>query len=38
MKESDVWQTFTWNYGGNTVLLTGSFFKWKQTMALEKQG
>lgn len=38
MKDTDVWQTFTWNYGGNIVLLTGSFFKWKQTTALEKQG
>ena len=34
LKDTDVWQTFTWNYGGNIVLLTGSFFKWKQTIAL----
>jgi hypothetical protein len=29
---------FTWNYGGNQVLLTGSFNRWKQTIPLEKQG
>jgi hypothetical protein len=38
MKESDVFAKFTWNYGGHQVLLTGSFYKWKQTIPLEKQG
>lgn len=38
MKDSDVFAKFTWNYGGHQVLLTGSFYKWKQTIPLEKQG
>lgn len=38
MKESDVFAKFTWNYGGHQVLLTGTFYKWKQTIPLQKQG
>jgi hypothetical protein len=34
IKDSDVLAKFTWNYGGSQVLLTGSFYKWKQTIPL----
>jgi hypothetical protein len=33
-KDVDILTKFTWNYGGNTVLLTGSFNRWKQTIPL----
>lgn len=29
---------FTWNYGGNSVYLTGSFNGWKKNIPMEKQG
>lgn len=33
-KNSEVFAKFTWNYGGNQVLLTGEFYGWKKSIPL----
>jgi hypothetical protein len=33
-REDDAYTKFTWNYGGNSVYLTGSFNNWKKNIAM----
>lgn len=37
-RDNDVLTKFTWNYGGNSVYLTGSFNNWKKNIQMDKQG
>jgi hypothetical protein len=37
-RDNEVLTKFTWNYGGNSVYLTGSFNNWKKNIPMDKQG